>query len=102
MQLYEQIRRVRELEGLSIRALARGFGVHRREVRAALESAVPAPRKVAVRPSPKFGEFKPVIDGWLEADLKCRGSSATQPVGCGNAWLSSTALMWASQRPAGM
>lgn len=70
MQLYEQIRRVREREGLSIRALARRFGVHRREVRAALESAVPAPRKVAVRPSPKLGEFKPVIDGWLEADLK--------------------------------
>ena len=53
-----------------IRALARRFGVHRREVRAALECAVPVPRKVSGRPSPKLGEFKPVIDGWLEADLK--------------------------------
>jgi transposase len=68
VQLYEQIRRVHERERLSIRALARRFGVHRRDVRAALESAVPAPRKTPERPAPKMDEFKPVIDGWLEAD----------------------------------
>ena len=68
MQLYEQIRRVHEREQLSIRELSRRFGVHRRDVRAALESAVPAPRKISERPAPKMDEFKPFIDGWLEAD----------------------------------
>ena len=68
MQLYEQIRRVHEREKLSIRALARRFGVHRREVRAALESAVPAPRKIPERAAPKMDEFKSIIDTWLEAD----------------------------------
>ena len=65
MQLYEQIRRVHEREKLSIRALARRFGVHRREVRAALESAVPAPRKIPQRSAPKMDEFKSIIDAWL-------------------------------------
>ncbi len=68
VQLYEQIRRVHEREKLSIRELSRRFGVHRRDVRAALDSAVPASRKTSERPAPKMDEFKPVIDGWLEAD----------------------------------
>ena len=68
MQLYEQIRRVHERERLSIRALSRRFGVHRRDVRAALESAVPTPPRTAERPAPKMDEFKAIIDGWLEAD----------------------------------
>lgn len=69
MALYEQIRRVHAREGLSIRELARRFGVHRREVRAALVSAVPEPRKVPKRDAPKLDPFKPIIDAWLEADL---------------------------------
>ena len=68
VQLYEQIRRVDEREKLSIRALSRRFGVHRRDVRAALASAVPAPRKTPERPAPKMDRFKAIIDGWLEAD----------------------------------
>ena len=68
MQLYEQIRRLHEREELSIRALARRFGVHRRDVRAALESSVPAPRRSPERLAPKMDEFKAIIDGWLEAD----------------------------------
>lgn len=68
MQLYEQIRRVDAREQLSIRALARRFGVHRRDVRAALGSAVPPPRKVVERPAPVMDEFKAIIDGWLETD----------------------------------
>jgi hypothetical protein len=68
VQLYEQIRRVHEREQLSIRALAVRFGVHRRDVRAALESAVPAPRKTLGRLAPKMDEFKAIIDAWLEAD----------------------------------
>jgi transposase len=68
VQLYEQVRRVHEREQLSIRELSRRFGVHRRDVRAALASAVPAPRRAPERLAPKMGEWKPVIDGWLEAD----------------------------------
>ena len=68
VELYEQIRKVHEREELSIRELARRFGVHRRDVRAALASAVPPARKVAVRPAPVLDPWKPTIDGWLEAD----------------------------------
>ena len=47
MELYEQIRRAREREGLSVRELARRFRVHRRDVRQALASRCRPPRKVA-------------------------------------------------------
>jgi len=49
VELYEKVRLARRDEGLSIRALATRFGVHRREVRAALASPKPAARKVPVR-----------------------------------------------------
>jgi transposase len=69
--VFEDIRRAREREGLSIRELARRFGVHRRDVRRALASPLPPPRrKVPARPAPKMDCWKPVIDAWLEADRK--------------------------------
>jgi transposase len=68
VELYEQIRKVREREELSIRALSERFHVHRRDVRQALSSALPAPRKQMVRPSPVLDPWKATIDGWLEAD----------------------------------
>ncbi|HET9516990.1 MAG TPA: IS21 family transposase [Actinoplanes sp.] len=68
VELYEQIRKVHEREQLSIRALAERFHVHRRDVRAALLSPVPPPRKPVARPSPVLDRWMPVIDGWLEAD----------------------------------
>lgn len=71
VQLYEQIRRAHAAqETKSIRALARQFRVHRRDVRAALDSAVPPPRKTPERPAPKMDEWKPIIEGWLEEDQK--------------------------------
>ena len=69
VKLYEQIRRTRDRDELSIRELARRFGVHRRDVRAALAAAVPPSRKVSERPCPKLDRWKPTIEAWLEADV---------------------------------
>ena len=44
-ELFERIRRDSWREGLSVRALARRYGVHQRLVREALTHAEPAPRK---------------------------------------------------------
>ena len=69
VELYEQIRKLHARERLSVRELSRRFRVHRRDVRAALASAVPPPRKVgAPRESPALGPYKAIIDSWLEAD----------------------------------
>jgi lambda repressor-like predicted transcriptional regulator len=56
VERFEQIRRDREREGLSLRALAERHGVHRRTVRAALESPLPPAKRAPVgRPAPKLG-----------------------------------------------
>jgi transposase len=69
VELFEQIRRDRDREGLSIRALAARHGVHRRAVRQALVSSVPpVKRSPQGRSAPKLGVYRPVIDAWLEAD----------------------------------
>ena len=69
MELFEQIRRDRDREGLSTRALAVRHGVHRRAVRQALASPVPLVKRSPVwRPAPKLGEHHALIDAWLEAD----------------------------------
>ena len=69
VELFEQIRRDSWREGLSVRALAKKYGVHRRLVREALTHAEPAPRKTPERRSPRLEPFKELIDGWLRADL---------------------------------
>jgi transposase len=69
VELFEQIRRDRRLERLSIRELAERHGVHRRTVRQALESAVPPPRRAyPPRRRPAIDPFVAVIDGWLLDD----------------------------------
>ena len=68
VKLYELIRRAHKLQGRSIRSIAREHGIHRREVRAALDSAVPKPRKITVRPSPVLGAHLHRIKEWLLAD----------------------------------
>jgi transposase len=69
VELFEQIRRDSWHGGLSVRALAAKYGVHRRLVREALTRAEPAPRKTPERRSARLEPFKAVIDGWLRADL---------------------------------
>jgi len=69
MELFEQVRRDRDREGLSIHELARRHGVHRRAVRQALASPLPPERKRPEgRPAPKLGSYRELIDSWLEAD----------------------------------
>jgi len=69
VELFERIRRDSWREGLSVRALARKYGVHRRLVREALTHAEPVPRKTPVRRSPQLEPLKEIIDGWLRSDL---------------------------------
>jgi transposase len=69
VEQFEQIRRDRDREGLSIRALAERHGVHRRAVRQALASAVPPAKRAAMgRPAPKLGPYRVIVDEWLAAD----------------------------------
>ena len=69
VELFEQIRKDRRVEGSSIRELAGRHRVHRRTVRQALESAVPPPRRpYPGRPRPAVGRYAAVIDSWLLAD----------------------------------
>lgn len=69
VEQFEEIRRDRRLEGLSIRELADRHKVHRRTVRQALADAVPPPRKsYRARSRPAIDPWVEVIDGWLLAD----------------------------------
>lgn len=69
VELFEEIRRDRRRDGLSIRELAERHGVHRRTVRQALTSAEPPPRKqYPSRSRPAIGPFADIVDGWLLAD----------------------------------
>jgi transposase len=69
VEQFEQIRRDRDREGLSVRELARRHEVHRRAVRQALASPwPPAKRAPQTRPAPKLGPYRALIDGWLKAD----------------------------------
>jgi DNA replication protein DnaC len=69
VELFEQIRKDRRVEGVSIRELAGRHHVHRRTVRQALDSAVPPPRKgYPQRPRPAIDAYASVVDGWLLAD----------------------------------
>jgi transposase len=69
VELFEAIRRDERRDGLSIRALADRYGVHRRTVRQALGDAVPPERKTPVRRAPKLEPAKALIDAMLTVDL---------------------------------
>jgi len=69
VELFEKIRKDNREGGLGIRALAAKHHVHRRTVREALGSAVPAARKVPDRSSPVLGAWKDTIRQWLTDDV---------------------------------
>ncbi|MFC9978152.1 IS21 family transposase [Spirillospora sp. NPDC127200] len=70
VELFAAIRRDARLNGMSVRALARKYQVHRRTVREALESAWPAQRKKPPPRKSRLDPFKPMIDHMLWLDLK--------------------------------
>lgn len=69
MEQFERIRRDHRDEGLSVRALAARYRVHRRTVRQALADAVPPAPKTPVRVSPVLGPHEATVRGWLVGDL---------------------------------
>jgi hypothetical protein len=70
VELFEQIRREYEFGAGTIIGIARKLGVHRRTVREAVRSAMPARRKKIERPQVKMAAVSVFIDGILEADRK--------------------------------
>lgn len=70
MEQFEGIRRDSRDQGLSIRALARRHGVHRRTVRQALTDATPPPRRMPERVAPATGPYVDLVRQWLMEDLK--------------------------------
>jgi transposase len=69
-ELFDRIRRDSWQRQMSIRALSRKYGVHRRLVREALSSPVPTPRRRPVRTSPRIGAVQEDGRRWLRADLE--------------------------------
>jgi len=67
VELFERIRWDHARHGWSVRALARQHACHRRDVRQALRSAEPPPRKERPYPQPVLAPWKPAIDAMLEA-----------------------------------
>jgi len=70
VELFARIRLDHQELGLGVRALARRHGVHRRTVREALATPVPAPRKAPARESPVLDAVAPLIDAMLREDLE--------------------------------
>ncbi len=68
VELFEEIRREYEFGVGTVLGVARKVGVHRRMVREALGSAVPARRKKPERKRPRLAPVMPFIDGILESD----------------------------------
>jgi transposase len=72
MEEHIEVRRLRHVEGLSVRAIARATGFHRSTVQKILASGGPLYRRGAPAARPVLGPFTGVIDAILEADRRAR------------------------------
>ena len=70
MELFEQLRREYEFGIGTVKGVARQFGVHRRMVRQAVESALPPLRGYRPRSMPVVGPVAGFIDSILAVDYK--------------------------------
>jgi transposase len=70
VELFEQIRREYEFGMGTIQGVARKFGVHRRMVREALTSAIPAQKSPPERPRPRLGPLADFVEEILLTDQK--------------------------------
>jgi transposase len=70
VELFEHLRREHEFGVGTVKGVARKFGVHRRMVRQALESALPPVRGYKPRAKPALAPVTGFIDAILAADLK--------------------------------
>lgn len=92
-ELFAAIRRDRRLEpGMSQRALGEKYGVHRRTVRQALNSAIPPPRKKAAPRESVLDPAKSWIDAMLREDLTAPRKQSTPPDGSTRGSRRTTAL----------
>jgi transposase len=69
VEQFEVIRRDSRDREMSVRALAKRHGVHRRTVRQALADATPPTRKVPKRSAPATGQYVDLVRRWLIEDL---------------------------------
>ena len=69
MEQFEGIRRDSRDRGMSIRALAKRHGVHRRTVRQALADSTPPARRAPERSAPATGPYVDLVRRWLMEDL---------------------------------
>lgn len=69
VELFAAIRFDRQRNGSSVRALADKYGVHRRTVRQAIESALPPDRRVPSRRAPVLEGVRGLVDAMLAEDL---------------------------------
>jgi len=70
VELFERIRREYEFGVGTIRGVAQKYGVHRRQVRQALQDAMPPERRDVSRACPKLGPVREFIDRILESDRR--------------------------------
>ncbi|MCA1628185.1 MAG: IS21 family transposase [Acidobacteria bacterium] len=70
VELFEQLRREYEFGCATIVGTAQKFGVHRRMVRQAIESATPPERKRPVRQRPKLEQVRAFIDRIITEDRR--------------------------------
>ena len=84
MELFEQIRREYEFGVGTIAGVSRKLGVHRRMVREALRSAVPAERKPQERSLRKLASAAAMMDGFWSRTGRRRRSSDTRRGASGN------------------